>query len=95
MTPIVVILTWELRVPGCRSLKEKRTVVRSLKDRLRHRFNVSVAETDFQDVHDRAELTAALVASDGKLVDSIVDQMDRFVVERGGALVVRFSRERV
>jgi uncharacterized protein len=95
MTPIVVILTWELRVPGCRSLKEKRTVVRSLKDRLRHRFNVSVAETDFQDVHDRAELTAALVASDGKRVDSIVDQMDRFVVERGGALVVRFSRERV
>ena len=95
MAPIVVILTWELRIPGCRSLKEKRTTIRSLKDRLRRRFNVSVAETAFQDVHDQAELTVALVASDGKLADSMVDQVDRFVVDRGGALVVRFSRERV
>jgi uncharacterized protein len=95
MAPIVVILTWELRIPGCRSLKEKRTTIRSLKDRLRRRFNVSVAETAFQDVHDQAEITVALVVSDGKLADSMVDQVDRFVVERGGALVVRFSRERV
>jgi hypothetical protein len=53
----VVVLTWELHIPGCRSLKEKRMVVRSLRDRLRHRFNLSVAETGLQDVHDRAELT--------------------------------------
>ena len=52
----------ELHVHGSQSLKEKRSVVRSLRDRLRSRFNVSVAETGLQDVHARAELTAALVA---------------------------------
>jgi uncharacterized protein YlxP (DUF503 family) len=89
----VLVLTWELHIPGCRSLKEKRTVVRSLKDRLRHTFNVSVAETAYQDEHSRAELTVAFVASEGHLAQSIADKIDDFVVERGGAVVARSSRE--
>ena len=43
---IIASQSWELAIPGCASLKEKRSVVRSLKDRLRNRFNLSVAETD-------------------------------------------------
>lgn len=89
----VLVLTWELAIPGCRSLKEKRTAVRSIRDRLRHRFNVSVAETDFQDVHDRAELTAVFVASDGRLAESLASQLDRFVASSGKAVVVRHHRE--
>ncbi|MEX1257324.1 MAG: DUF503 domain-containing protein [Gemmatimonadota bacterium] len=89
----VLVLTWELRIPGCRSLKGKRTVVRSLKDRLRHGFNVSVAETGYQDEHDRAEVTVALVVSDGHLAQSVADKIDRFVVERSGAVVSRSKRE--
>jgi uncharacterized protein len=89
----VLVLTWELQIPGCRSLKEKRMVVRSLRDRLRHRFNVSVAETGFQDVHDRAELTAALVTSDGRAAESLAGSLDRFVDENGRALVIRRTRE--
>jgi hypothetical protein len=69
--------------------------VRSLKDRLRHRFNVSVAETGWQDVHDRAELTVALVASDGQMAESLADRIDRFVMESAGAHVTDFKRERV
>ncbi len=90
----VLVLTWELQIPGCRSLKEKRTVVRSLRDRLRSRFHVSVAETGFQDVHDRAEITAALVASDGRLADSLADALDSFVATAGRAVVIRTRRER-
>ena len=86
MSPVLV-LTWELSLPGCRSLKEKRSTVRSLKDRLRHQFKVSVAETGFQDAADRGELTVALVSSDGRLAQSMADKLDRFVAERGGALV--------
>lgn len=91
----VLVLVWELSLPGCRSLKQKRTTVRSLKDRLRNRFNVSVAETAYQDVHDRIEITVAFVSSDGRMAESMADKIDRFVVERAGALVTLTRRERV
>jgi uncharacterized protein YlxP (DUF503 family) len=74
-------------------LKQKRSVVRSIIDRLRNRFNVSVAETDLQDVHDRAEITLVLVASDGRLAESLADRIDQFVAEKCDALIVRSSRE--
>jgi uncharacterized protein YlxP (DUF503 family) len=91
----VLVLTWKLRIPGCRSLKEKRMTVRSLKDRLRHHFHVSVAETGYQDVHDLAEITVALVASDGPTAESLADKVDRFVSENGRAIVTEFARERL
>jgi len=46
----VGLLTLELQIPEARSLKDKRQVLRSLKDKLRRRFNVAVAELDFHDV---------------------------------------------
>jgi uncharacterized protein len=91
--PMVVnVVTWELSIPGCSSLKEKRTVVRSLKDRLRNRFNVSVAETSFHDIHDRAEITAALVATDQRFADSQFEEVDRFVDREGRAVIVGTHR---
>jgi uncharacterized protein YlxP (DUF503 family) len=89
----VVVLAWELRIPGCRSLKEKRSVVRSLRDRLRSRFHISAAETGFQDVHDRAEITVAFVTSDGTLAVSMADRIDTFVSETGGAVAILTRRE--
>lgn len=91
---VVVSMTWELSLPGCSSLKAKRSVVRSLKDRLSAKFNVSVAETDLQDVLDRASISVALVASDGRLAESMLDKLDRFVEEHGGAVITGVRRER-
>ena len=76
---VIAIIGWELEIPGCRSLKEKRQVVKSLKDRLHDRFNVSVAETAHHDVWQRAELTAALVATDRRQADSVLESLDGFV----------------
>jgi len=56
----------ELRIHGSRSLKEKRGVVRSIIQRLRNRFNVSVAEVDGQDTWQRAVLGLAGVGSDAQ-----------------------------
>lgn len=66
-------------MPACRSLKQKRSIVRSLRDRLRARYSVSVAETDFQDDVQRAELTAALAASDRTLAESMLTKLDDLV----------------
>jgi uncharacterized protein YlxP (DUF503 family) len=90
---VVASLTWELSIPGCASLKEKRSVIRSLRDRLSSKFNVSVAETGAQDVKARAHLTIALVASDGRLAESVLDKVDRFVEQHGGAIITAVHRE--
>ena len=76
---IVGVASWELSVPGAASLKDKRAVLKSLKDRLRQRFNVSVAETGSHDVWQRAELAVAVVGTDGRFVDSVLSKVDRFV----------------
>ena len=55
---VIGVVSWELEVYGAQSLKEKRSVVKSLLDRLRQRHNVSVAETDHQDLWQRAEISA-------------------------------------
>lgn len=88
---VIGVLSWQLSLPGCGSLKEKRMVVKSLKDKVRHRFNVSVAETDMQDVWSRAELTVALVATDRRRADSVLDKVDLFL-ERDGRAVIGETR---
>jgi uncharacterized protein YlxP (DUF503 family) len=69
-----------MHVPGARSLKEKRAVVRSAKDRLR-RLNVSVAEVDHQALWQRCRLEIAAVgesqATVAKSLDSVIEDIDR------------------
>src|SRR3989454_12014558 len=60
---VVGLITWELHLAACQSLKEKRHVLKSLKDRLHNRFNVS-AETDHHDLWQRAELSVSVVSTD-------------------------------
>lgn len=90
---VVASQTWRLSLSGCASLKEKRSVIRSLRDRLRGKFNVSVAETGLQDVHGSAEITIALVTSDGQMAQSVLDKTDRFVEAHAGVVIVRTDRD--
>jgi uncharacterized protein len=90
---VVASLTWELALPGCTSLKEKRSVIRSLRDRLRAKFNVSVAETAYQDAHTRAQLTIALVATDSRFAESVLEKAHNMVGLNGRAIVTGTRRE--
>ena len=82
------VIAWELEVFGCQSLKEKRSVIKSLKDRLHERFNVSVAETGHQDVWQRAELTACVVAGDKRHAESVLASADQLVASEARARVI-------
>jgi uncharacterized protein YlxP (DUF503 family) len=66
----ISLLTIELLVPWARSLKDKRSAVRGLKDRLRSRFNASVAEVDYQDKWQRAVLAVCLLGNDKRQLES-------------------------
>ncbi len=71
----------ELHVHGSHSLKEKRGVVQSIKGRLRHRFNVAVAEVGGQDTWQRALLGLGAVGSDRTRVRQVLAQSIVFVEE--------------
>ncbi len=64
MNPAIGVLTLELQIGEAHSLKDKRHVVKSLKDRLRAKFNVAVAEIDFQDTWQHSLVAAVTVSSD-------------------------------
>ena len=58
------LLTLEIHIPDARSLKDKRQVLRSLKERLRARFNVAVAELDHQDTWQRSQIGIVSLSND-------------------------------
>ena len=90
---IVGVCTWDLLISGAHSLKEKRMVVRSLKDRISGKFNVSVAETAFQDIWQRAEITIAVVGTDTAFVDSVLSKVDQLVEAEDRAMITDTRRE--
>jgi uncharacterized protein len=76
---VIGVIGWDLQIYEAHSLKDKRAVVKSLKDRLRVKLNVSVAETGQQDLWQRAEITACVVAADRRQANSILDRADKLV----------------
>jgi uncharacterized protein len=82
-----------LRIEGCRSLKEKRQIVKAVIHRLRDNFNVSVAEVGANDIHQRAEIGVAAVGNDRELINSKIDQIFNFVDDMGLAEIVDTQME--
>jgi uncharacterized protein YlxP (DUF503 family) len=72
---IVGLCTVELYIPDGHSLKAKRQVLVSLKERLRGKFNVSIAEVGDQDLWQKAVLGIACVANEGAYVNQVLDQV--------------------
>ncbi|UCF66498.1 MAG: DUF503 domain-containing protein [Acidobacteriota bacterium] len=71
----VGLLVLEIFLHGCTSLKEKRRVIRAIRDRSRHRHNVALAEVDHQDLHQRAKLAFVSVASRRAPLDQLFDRI--------------------
>ena len=71
----VGVLTLEIQIPYAHSLKDKRMVLRKMRDRLRARFNVAVAELDHQDVWQRATLGVVSISDSQKLLESVFHQV--------------------
>jgi len=72
---VIGVLSLEFFLPACRSLKDKRRILLSFKDRVRGRFNVAVAEVDFQDVWQRALLAAVTLSTDRRIVDQTLQKI--------------------
>lgn len=76
---VVGIVRVDLHLPGARSLKDKRQVVRSMKERIRERVHASVAEVEYQDLWQRAALGITVVAEDGAQVHELLNSARNIV----------------
>jgi hypothetical protein len=63
------------RLEGCFSLKEKRSVVKSIVSRIQNQFNISIAEVGANDIHGRAEIGFAMVGNDQRVINSKMDKV--------------------
>lgn len=89
---VIGALVVELHFPACRSLKEKRAVLRPVVDGARARFGVAVAESGFQELHQRAVVEVAAAAAAQGVVKDTLDAVERFIWSLPGLEVVSSRR---
>ncbi len=85
---VVVVTVFELHLPNARSLKEKRRVVKSLTERIHRRHRVSVAETDYHDLHQRAEIGIAAVHRSRRQMERQMDAIRDLIDEQPEAVLL-------
>ncbi|HET9051233.1 MAG TPA: DUF503 domain-containing protein [Candidatus Dormibacteraeota bacterium] len=90
---VVGTLRVSLHIPESHSLKEKRAVVRSLVERLRRTFNVSVAEVEDQDAWQVATIGVVCVSADARHADEMAQKALRLIEEESEAMLTRSSFE--
>ncbi len=79
------VLTLEIRLEFSHSLKDKRHVVQGLKDRLRRKYNVAVAEIDYQDLWQRGLIAAVTVSGDRTRAQQVLESAERDAADLLGA----------
>lgn len=89
MSVILGLCTIELFIADSQSLKDKRKVLLSLKDKLQQKFNLSVAEVDEQDMWQKAVLALACVANDSRHVNQVLDQALNLIRSNPAVAVVQ------
>lgn len=90
---VVSSLTVKLYAPQCHSLKEKRMIVKSLVQRARNKFNISIAEVEQQDYYQTIVIGAACVSESRVQANAVLDEVMRFIEENTEAEIVDYLYE--
>lgn len=89
----ILIMTLEFRAEWVKSLKEKRMIVLSLTKRLSNKFNVSVSEVDYQDIHEQIVIGITSVANTKEVLYSLKEKILDFVEDNTDAELVKIEEE--
>lgn len=92
---LVAVAMLDIHIEFAQSLKEKRMVVKSLRDKLRTRFEMSVAEVGLHDVHQRARLGLTFIALDHAAADAKLSRIEEFIESNTDALVTGWTAEKL
>jgi len=90
---VVGVSICELHLPGVRSLKGKRKIVKSFVERLHKRYRISIAETDFHDLHQRAEVSLAAVGRRQQEVEHLLEDLRSVAESEPEAFVTQWTNE--
>src|SRR5437763_347742 len=90
---VVAVALFEIHIPHAQSLKEKRAVVKSLREKVRHRFEISVAEVALHDVHQRARIGLSVVTTDHAGADAILAHVQSYVETNAEAMMTGWTSE--
>lgn len=91
--PSIGVIILELRLTEAHSLKDKRHHVKSLKDRLRAKFNVAVAEIDYQDLWQRGLIACVTVSASQPYAEQVLQNVEREAASLLGPLLVDVTTE--
>ena len=89
----ILLLTVEVFVPDAQSLKQRRSAIKGLKDRIRARFNVSVSELDLHDKWQRAVIGICLLGNSRRAIDSDADKICQLCQQAAGIELADIGRD--
>ena len=89
----ILVMKIDLRANWVHSLKEKRMVVKSIIAKLQNKFNISVAEVDNQDLHQRITIGISGIFLDSKIGDSMIESIIDFIEENTYAEIINIENE--
>ncbi|WP_370829732.1 DUF503 domain-containing protein [Clostridium sp.] len=89
----ILVMTLEFRAEWVKSLKEKRMIVLSLTKRLSNKFNVSVSEVDYQDIHEQIVIGITSVATTKEVLYSLKEKILDFVEDNTDAELVKIDED--
>jgi uncharacterized protein YlxP (DUF503 family) len=83
----------DFMIPGARSLKDKRRVVKSLKDQLRNKYNCSVAEVEYLELWSRARIAICVVSGESRHANTQLNEIAKYAMLRADAELVDYTIE--
>jgi uncharacterized protein len=90
---VVGICRIELHIPESGSLKDKRQVIKGIKDKIRNKFNVSIAEIDNNDLWQRASLGVSVISNDRKFATQVLCLVVDKINQENGAVMLNHNIE--
>lgn len=90
---IVGIMALDLFSENSHSLKEKRHIVSSMKEKLKNKFNISLIESDYQNLWQKTQLTIVMAANKKVMAEKVFRQIEEFIFLNYGVQIVQIKRE--
>lgn len=86
-------MTLDLFAENSHSLKEKRHIVSSIKEKLKHKFNVSLIESDYQDLWQKIQITIVMAANKKVLAEKVFHQIEEIIFSNYGVQIIHVNKE--
>jgi uncharacterized protein YlxP (DUF503 family) len=90
---IIGILALDLFAENSHSLKEKRHIVSSMKEKLKNKFNISIIESNYQDLWQKIQLTMVMVSHKKVMTEKVFQQIEELIFLNYGVQIVHIKKE--